>query len=96
VVGQVPLVAKLQHAYLLMILFITLNSNLVPLNEDLCNSNPFGFKFSVSRQHLLLFSSRRKICGGKKAVSPRSHPTSQHIYAHVQFVHIYKYIYAEI
>jgi len=32
----------------------------------------------------------------KKAVSERSHPAAQHIYIHVYFVNVYKYIYAEM
>ena len=32
----------------------------------------------------------------EKAMSPRSHPASWHIYTHVYFVHIYEYIHAEI
>jgi len=31
----------------------------------------------------------------KKAVSPRSHPASEHIHTHVYFVHIYIYMYAK-
>ena len=32
----------------------------------------------------------------KKAVSPKSHPASQHIHTHVYFVHIHEYMYTEI
>jgi len=48
------------------------------------------------RSHLVLFFFARKNMLKKKAVSPRSHPASQHIRTHVYFVHIFKYIYAEI
>ena len=32
----------------------------------------------------------------EKAASPRSHLATWHIHTHVYFVHIYKYMYAEI
>jgi len=43
------------------------------------------------------FLSRKKKCvEWEKAVSPRSHLASQHVYIHVYFVHIYECISAEI
>jgi len=71
---------------------------LVPLIEGLC-AQIICFRFEIIgglRSHLLLFFFGRKNVLKKKAVSPRSHPASLHIYTHVYFVHIHKYMYAEI
>ena len=48
----------LDHQGWFMIAFITCNSNLVPLFEGLCSSNPFRFEFSIFFE-LLLESNRR-------------------------------------
>jgi len=42
------------------------------------------------------FLKRKDMLNKKKAISPRSHPASKHIYTHVYFVHIYEYMYTKI
>jgi len=83
---------------MMMIAFITINSGLVPLIEGLCAQILyFRFEISVFCLHIFCFSfSEGKISFKKKAVSPRSHPTSYHIHTHVYFVHVYAYVYTEI
>ena len=76
--------------------FSTFNSNLVPLIQDhLCTSlaNPAGFEFSVLWWHRLLSFSEKAIFYRQKAVSPKSHRASQHmyVYTHRYCVHIYEY-----
>jgi len=63
---------------MMMIAFITINSDLVPLIEGLC-AQILNFTFEIIgglRSHLLLFFFGRKNMLKKKAVSPRSHPAS--------------------
>jgi len=64
---------------MMMIVFITINSGLVPLIEGLC-AQILYFRFEISigglRSHRLLFFFGRKNMLRKKAVSPRSHPAS--------------------
>jgi len=75
--------------------FITLNSSLVPWLrvyvaqirlDSSCRCTVTCFVFLFWPGDLLQ----------EKAVSPRSLPASQHIYAQVYFVHIHEYKYAEI
>ena len=63
---------------MMMIVFVTINSGLVPWIEGLC-AQILYFRFEIIgglRSHLLLFFFGRKIMLKKKAVSPRSHPVS--------------------
>ena len=71
-----------------MIAFISINSGLVPLIDGLCSQiMTFGFEIIGGlRSNLLLFFFGRKNMLKEKAVSPRSHPASGHIYTHVYFV----------
>jgi len=63
---------------MMMIAFITINrGGLVPLIEGLYTQIYLRFEIiSGLRSHLLLFFFGRKNMLIKKAVSPRSHPTS--------------------
>jgi len=63
---------------MIMIAFITIESGLVPLIEGPC-AQIYYFRFEIIgglRSHLLIFRFRKKKYVEKKAVSPRSHPTS--------------------
>jgi len=63
---------------MLMIAFITINSDLVPLIESLC-AQIIYFRLEIIgglHSHLLLFFFGRKNMLKKKKVSPRSHPAS--------------------
>ena len=63
---------------MMMIAFITINSGLVPLIEGLC-AQIFFLRFEIIsglRSYLLLSFFGRKNLLKKKAISPRSHPTS--------------------
>jgi len=83
---------------MIMIAFITINSNSLPLTEGLC-AQIFDFRYELIsglRSHLLLFLSGRKNILKEKAFSPRFHPASSHIHTHVYLIHMYEYIYAEI
>ena len=78
---------------MMMIAFITINSGLVPLIKGLCAQICY-LRFEIIggvRSHLLLFFFGRENMLKKKALSPRSHPASEHIHVHVYFVHIYEY-----
>jgi len=82
--------------FTMMIAFITFNSNLVPLIKGLYSSNSCGFEFSFYVHIFCCYFSKRSNMFKNKAFSPRSNPTSRHIYSQVYFVHIYEYMYAEI
>ena len=78
---------------MMMIAFITINSVLVPLIEGLC-AQIIYFKFDIIgglRSHFLLLFFERKNMLKETAVSPRSHPASQHIHTNVYFVSLYTY-----
>jgi len=83
---------------MMMIAFITTRSGLVPLIEGICAQILyFGFEIIGGLcSHLLIFFLGRKHMLKKKAISPRSHPASQHIHTHVYCVLIYGYMYTEI
>ena len=69
-----------------MIAIITLESSLVPLIEGLHDDEAQIHMDSTywCCVHIFFFAlSAGKIWKRKNAVSPRSHPTSQHIYIHV-------------
>ena len=83
---------------MIMIIFITINSGLVPLIEGLCAPILYFRSEIISGlfSHLLLFFFGRKNILKKQAVCPRSHFASYYIHTHVYFEHIYEYMYAEI
>jgi len=63
---------------MMMIAFITMNSGLVPLIENLC-AQIYGLRFEIIsgwRSHLFLFFFGKKSILNEKTVSPRSHPAS--------------------
>jgi len=84
---------------MMIIAFITTYNGLVSLIEGLC-AEILYFRFEIIgclRPHFSLFCFERKIVSKEKAVSPRSHLTSEHILTHVIFSHkYYEYMYAEI
>jgi len=67
-----------QATMMMMIVFIDINSGLVPLIEGLC-AQIYYFTLEIIGgfcSHLLLFFFGRKYILKKKAVSPRFHPAS--------------------
>ena len=56
---------------MMMITFITINSGLVPLIEDVCAQIlDFGFEIIGGLRHLLLFLFRKKKCVEKDFLGP--------------------------
>jgi len=82
-VGKLKVEPLLQcvHAFkqvMMMIVFITMNRGLVPLNYGLCTQILYS-RFKIIgdlRSHFLLFFFGRKNMLNEKAVSPRSHSAS--------------------
>jgi len=71
---------------MMVIAFIILTG---PLIEGLCSSDSSS-QFQV---FILCFSFLKEILCLEKAVSPRSHPVSQHMYTHMYLVQVYENTY---